>query len=850
MPIPIALLLPLAVMATKPDSVRSLRAARRSGPITIDGKLDEPAWASAQEGSGFIQTDPEPGQPATVATRVRVLWDEDAIYVGVECDDPEPPNLTLSRRDRDVDADIVRVDFDTALDRRTAYHFAVYASGQQIDGLHFNDNDFNADWDAVWESSVARTSTGWSVEMRIPLRVMHVPEGASQFGFNVARYLARRHEDSEWQYTAPELAGKVSRFGALSGIDGIRPVLDAELRPFLSLRGTRTSPAPADTAAPARPGACTSVGPSADWIAAGCLGLDFRVGLVRDLSLLGTLNPDFGEAEVDERVLNLTTFETFFPEKRHFFLEGVDLFELPLSDAWQIFYSRRIGRPPPDASLADGEAILYAPPARPLGAVKLLGNLGQATVGALLSFEPGVSAQVLRSDRVVEERPLAESQVSVAVRARQAVGEHFIGGLTATSVDSFDGHKAHVGALDGAAFDSARDWNLSLQLGGSRLGGTARTVLRDGTVLADGSDGWAASARLGKDAGPLVGSVRFDALSPSFWANDLGFMDRGNLVRLRPSLTLRELRPGPLWRRASLGVGAVEQVDFSGVVDRRDITLNAAVDLLSFWSLRATAGPELSSADDRELGDGTPLERWPGIFTSLELDSDPQRAYVWSFRADNDLRGPFRARDTTLSTELKTRPHPAIETSVGMVLRDTSGIIRRIRAATGVPESGGDPTQVLPPDTATSVTREYLLAPQSARSVSVTLRVTAAITPRLSVQALTQLFTAGIAYGDPLRAVAEPGRRTVRLDELTPARSSDDPPNADVRQAGLDVDLILRWEFMLGSTLFFVYTRQTANELTPRDRGLDFGADLGSLAGPGAITRDTFLVKLQLFAVP
>src|SRR5205085_9183858 len=231
---------------------RSIRAARRNGPIQLDGRPDEPAWLAAEPGSGFTQFSPDEGAPPSVVTRFRVLWDDDAIYVGVECDDPEAPTAIMSRRDRPVDGDWVSFDLDTTNDRRTAYHFQVFAGGQQLDALHFNDTDFTTDWDAAWESAVLRTESGWAAEVRIPLRILRVPEGASEFGFNVYRYLARRKEQDQWRYRPRGSAGDVSLLGRLTGVRGIRPVRSLELRPYLASRSTMTTPAPGPAIAPFR----------------------------------------------------------------------------------------------------------------------------------------------------------------------------------------------------------------------------------------------------------------------------------------------------------------------------------------------------------------------------------------------------------------------------------------------------------------------------------------------------------------------------------------------------------------------------------------------------------------------
>src|SRR4051812_15869391 len=389
--------------------VRTAHAVRRQGsPIRIDGRMDEPAWQAAPLEENFTQVNPDEGKPASVRTVFRVLWDDEFLYFGAICDDPETPTATLSRRDRFIEGDSVQFDLDTTLDRRTAYHFQVFAAGQQLDALHFNDTDLSTDWDAPWESAVASTPQGWSVEMKIPLRALRIPEGAKVMGFNVYRILSRRKEEDQWRFRPNGRAGDISRLGLIDGLDGIHPVRELELRPYVGMKALRNVPAYARP----RPdlGTCATVALDSQRLAGLCAGLDFRYNLASDLALVGTVNPDFGQVEADQRVLNLTTFEAFFPEKRPSFLEGLDLFQPALradiggtygGDAYQIFYSRRIGRGTPthdDLGLADEEKIVYQQPSVPvLGAIKMTGTVRGASVGLLSALEPRVTAQVLEA---------------------------------------------------------------------------------------------------------------------------------------------------------------------------------------------------------------------------------------------------------------------------------------------------------------------------------------------------------------------------------------------------------------------------------------------------------------------
>ncbi|MFL5416366.1 MAG: DUF5916 domain-containing protein [Myxococcales bacterium] len=852
---------------------RAIHAVRRQGPINLDGRPDEPAWLEAELGNGFRQFSPDEGAPPSVETRFRVLWDDDAIYLGVECDDPLPPTALLSRRDRPVDGDYISFDLDTTNDRRTAYHFQVFAGGHQLDALHFNDTDFTADWDAAWESAVAVSDRGWSVEVRIPLRILRIPEGARSFGFNIYRILARRHEEDQWRYRPHGAAGDISMLGELTGLGGIRPVRSLELRPYFATRSATTRPAPANATATLVFDPCLTVGYTTRSVAGACAGLDLRYSIASDVSLVGTLNPDFGQVEADQRVLNLSTFETFFPEKRPFFTEGLDLFQSPLrinfggpygGDAYQIFYSRRIGRPPPAWSDWDGDkgVLVYQPAARPvLAAWKLTGTAGPSSFGLLTSYEPRVEAQSVLQGTHVSGTRVAEAVHSAALRVRTPITSRALLGVFATAVDPIgaspslalpDSRHAHVAGADFVTYDAARDWSFTTQGTGSFLTGGTPDVQPDGTVLASGSSGAAASAKIAKDAGPLVGFAGGDWLSPQFTVNDLGFMRRANLLRGFGYLQLRDVHPNSVWQRAFVGAWAREVRNAQGSLTLdRDTGFETFVLLNSQWSFGHAFLLQLPYVDDRELGDGTPLERQRSWVFNPFFNSDSRKAVSYGGYMDYGRSGPHYERLYDFGGTLNVRPLPQLETNLELSFLRTDGTIRQIRTASEVPSacgtSCGAPPAPLNPATATQHERLYLVAPQSSRSVSLTGRGTYAFSPRLTLQLYAQLFGAGISYGSPLRAVAAPGKATVRFSDMLPARPEDVPPDADDRQAGLNVNLILRWEWRLGSTLYLVYAHQSSSDFVPSRRGLDFSGELSAFGARGAVHGDTFLVKVDLF---
>ena len=643
--------------------------------------------------------------------------------------------------------------------------------------------------------------------------------------------------------------------GRLSGLDGIRPVRSLELKPYLAMRSTRTVPRPGPVPAPFAFGPCSSTGVTALGIAAGCAGLDARVGLTSDLSLVATVNPDFGQVEADERVLNLGTFETFFPEKRPFFLEGLDIFQPPFQvniggqyggDAFQIFYSRRIGRGPP-TDVPDGASTLYLPPARPVTtAFKLTGTLGAASVGLLTALEPAVDAQLLLRDGTRADQRVAEAQHTAMARARIAAGDHAVIGMIGTALDPLfarGARHAHAGGLDLWLFDGAREWNLQAQIVGSHITGGATSVERDGTVVGDGSAGTAAQLKLQKQGGAFTGFVNLDHLSPRFTTNDLGFMRRANLFRATAIANVRDVHPSERWQSANalLFATLVRNAAFE-VTLQNLFGVESSVALNSFWNLAGGSFYGTASFDDRELRDGTPFERPRQYGAYLWVSSSPQKSVAGSLNSfaarypDSD-GGYF---DAWLSGRFRPLPHLEAQLGIGYVR--IAREYRQIRAATAPAE----PTVVLDPATATLRDRLYLVAAQDAQSTSALLRGTYAFTPRLTLQAFAQIFAAGVSYGPAQRALAAPGRAPIRYADLSPALAQDQAPVSDGRFAGLNVNLILRWEWGLGSTLYLVYAHGTSNELELRSPGLNVGKELGALGQPGATHGDTLLLKIDL----
>ncbi|MGH9886072.1 MAG: DUF5916 domain-containing protein, partial [bacterium] len=362
---------------------RSLTAHRTSAAIQLDGRLDEPAWGSAAPGEQFIQSGPAPGEPARLRTTFKVLYDDDALYVGVRLEDPAAAAIQapLGRRDDENSSDWCFVEIDSRRDRRTAYSLGVNPAGMQVDGVFINDTDYDSTWNAVWEAATRIDGGGWTAEYRIPFSILahHATAGGEpmRWGINVYRFNPHTGESSNWSPRMPQLAGVVSLFNELV-VDAAPRTRRLDITPYALVQAERAG--------------------SLEMRA----GVDASIGLSPSAELTATILPDFGQVEADPTQLNLTAFELFQQERRPFFTEGIDAFRfdtsLPLvsrDDSFKEeapFYSRRIGRAP-EGDIPPGASAPAA--TRILGAAKLFAHTSAGwRTGVLATVTDGADATV------------------------------------------------------------------------------------------------------------------------------------------------------------------------------------------------------------------------------------------------------------------------------------------------------------------------------------------------------------------------------------------------------------------------------------------------------------------------
>jgi hypothetical protein len=868
-----------ALGAQQSDSLPrpTMRAVFRTGEIRIDGRLDEEDWQRATPAGDFTQARPNPGAPASHPTEARVVYDREALYIGVRLHDARPDSIArqMARRDADdIYSDWIRIGIDSYLDRRTSFIFAVSPRGVQRDEFRFNDSENDELWDAVWRSATRIDSAGWTAEVRIPLSQLRFSVGArgvNKWGIQFGRVLARRSETSLWSPMPPQQPGVVSRYGDLVGLDSLASPKRIEVLPYVSSQVTR---APGTSANPFFEPTATG----------GRVGADVRYGLPAGLTLTATVNPDFGQVEVDPAVVNLSAFEVFFPERRPFFLEGVDIFRFGQSVTFNdnnpsnFFYTRRVGRAPRRSLEALGASFSDVPAQSDIVAAakvsgKTNGGLSLGVLGALTREETGryVLPGGTRGAAVVE--PRTEFLVT-RVRQDFRQGNTVVGGVvTGVRRDLSDAELAPLFVRDalvsGADFEHRwgdRTWAVSGFMAGSRVGGDARvmTALQRSPIRAfqrpDATDfsldttrtslaGYFGTLSVARTAGEhWLGSLTYEETSPGFEVNDLGFQTRADFRSLSAAAQYRETRIGRVLQNHETSLYATTAANFDGDIVERRVSLLSSGLLRSFWSYSFWGFIQPETTDDRLLRGG-PLTRKPREWQLRGgLTSDSRRAIVGeaNYEYNTNAQGEWRH---TVELGVEFRPTSAVRVQLGPQYTRQSDVDQYV-------------TRITDPLATRTFGGRWIFGDIDQSEVSLETRAEWTFSPRLTLQLWAQPFVASGRFAS-FKEFATPGafafdtygrdRGTiVRRGGATGDLVTVDPDGAgpavpftfqeqDFLVRSLRGNAVMRWEYRPGSTLFLVWQQQR--------QGLGDVTDLATAGDIGSAFRDparnVFLVKLS-----
>jgi hypothetical protein len=773
------------------DSVKSITAIRIGSAVKIDGILDEAFWDRAPRSGGFTQFQPDEGRPASESTFVRVAYDDEALYIGMQMYDSEPDKILsrLTRRDRWVEGDLVHVIVDSHHDHQTAYAFSLYASGTQRDSYYFNDIYNDEDWDAVWDAATHIDDWGWSAEYRIPFHCLRFPcEKDPVWGIYFSRQIGRKNELARWVYIPESASGFVSHFGHLNGLAGLNPPGRMEALPYA------VSYAETEAKSEGNPDGRNYFGN---------MGVDLKYGISSNLTLDATINPDFGQVEADETVLNLSTFETWYPEKRPFFLEGRKIFETPFT----LFYTRRIGRPP--AGYPDDVDYFTDLPAATtiLGAAKVSGKTGGGTsIGILESVTQRETAGFVDSaGRTRRETIEPEANYFVA-RAMQDVLQNSTVGVMGTAVNQ-RGFRPH--------YTGGADWNLKFQDGDYECSGQVV-----GSKTDAGENGWGGMAALEKEGGEHIhGSISWQYADRRLDLNRIGYLRRPDYKEAYCWLQLRTTTPWWIVRKTWHNVNVDIADNLDGLKLTRGGNYNNSFELVNFWSFGGGIWTDFEDIySDRETRGGPPAPIAAGQNWWAWLSTDGRSP--WQVNINVEGGDNCDGRYDAYSLWMEVRPRSNIELSLAPGFTEVRGISRWL---TYLEDSGGNRT-------------DDIFGEQYMRRTSMTVRGTFTFTKDLTLQVYAQPFFASVDYRNFKRLL--PPDRFEYVDASVYDEEAEQP---DFTWSSINSNIVLRWEYMPGSTLYLVWTQ--AREFTGADEDFDLSRDWRNLRHTTA--NNTFLAKIS-----
>ncbi len=809
-----------------------------NSPIVLDGRFNEEIWQQAPPVADFQQREPAEGQPPTMRTEARMAYDGQALYVAVRAFDSDPDKLVgiLTRRDQRSPSDWIRIVIDSYFDKRSAYEFGVNPVGVKTDRYYFNDGQSDDSWDAVWDVEVERDSDGWRAEFKIPFSQLRFNTLAGgPVGFAVIREVGRLAETVSWPLLSRNANGFVSQFGEMRGLQMTGAPKRLELLPY-TVADLRTQP---DDAAnplsnPSDPGAA--------------LGVDMKYAVTPGLTLTATANPDFGQVEADPAVVNLDAFETFFPERRPFFVEGSGTFRFNMDcndgNCTGMFYSRRIGRSPQGSpELVDGEYSKQPDTATIIGAAKLTGRLGGFSLGALTAVTAREDAEIASSAPGRRQLTVEPMTGYTVIRARKEFANQSSLGFMTTSTNrqndastTFLANNAFAGGID-------YDWRLSPMYSvtgyaaTSHLKGSTDAITRlqentvhgfqrpdadyvsvdlDSTTLR----GHAGSISIGKIAGE---TLRFSSFvgykSPGFDTNDLGFMRRADERSQSNWIQWRNFRPGKYVRTRNFNINQYQTWNFGGDRLYSGGNVNSHWTFTNYYSVGGGYNVDATPFRDRVTRGG------PGVL------GNPSKFSLWYYaNTDNRQALSFYYNG---GHWLDTRNSARHDIMPGFNWRATSSMSLNIGLRYFI---NRDDAQWVENEDLADGTQRYVFGRIDQKTMSFNTRFNYTMTPDLSLQVYAEPFVSAATYSNYKELVD--GRAEKYEDRYRPYAYSG---NADFNIRSFRTTNVLRWEYKPGSALFLVWQQNKSDELEHGD--FRFGRDFGGVFS--APTNNTFLIKFS-----
>ena len=811
-------------------SPRIYTAVRLAGekPI-IDGMLDDQCWKTGEWEGDFTQWVPREGAKPSQATQFKILYDDKNIYVAVRAFDNEPDKIIRKGGRRDeFNGDIVGVNFDSYHDHRTGFEFDVTAAGQKIDLILTNPSNADANWNAVWYAKAGTEDSAWTVEFEIPLSQLRYSGDNEQiWGMHFWRWIDRLQEESDWEPQSSEGPGILYLFGEIHGIQGLPKSQRIEILPY-TLGKLKTFKSEPDN-------------PFADkgrtWL--GNAGLDTKIGLSSNFTADLTVNPDFGQVESDPSVMNLTAFETFYEEKRPFFLEGKNIFNFDFDNA-SMFYSRRIGHAPtftPDMN--SDEHMDYPDNTAIVSALKVSGKTSDGfAVGVLQSITNREVATVrgTSTQREVTVEPLTSYSIA---RLQQDFeeGNTVLGGIiTATNRVlndpqlNFMNRNAYTGGIDLLHQWNDKEFYINAKLVGSTITGSTRAIsgLQNAParyyqrpdldyIQFDSThtrlSGYGGQFKIGKGSkGFWRYSTELNLRSPGLDLNDLGFMQTADVIKLSNSISYFVNQPVSIFRTYSVGLNETSNWDFGKRYLSTILSTNIYLEFLNKWALTTSLSYSPEALDTRLLRGGYAMLVPRTLSFNNYVRTDPSERIF--FDCTYNVGGSAQQNSSYSYVQPGLSVMPLTTLRVAISVNYTTNVDNLQYVDTRSVNNG----------------QRFILARITQHSLGVTFRIDCNLTPELSLQYYGSPFSSVGRYS-MFKEVNNPRAAdySERFSLINPTQSgntyevygNNGPEysfgNPDFAFRQFRSNLVFRWEYLPGSQVYLVWSHERTAYDQPGD---------------------------------
>ena len=791
----------------------------------IDGKLDDECWSKGIWAGNFTQWIPNEGAKPSYPTYFNIQYDDRNLYVAIRSHDGEPDKIMRRAGVRDEFAgEMAGVNFDSYHDYRTGFEFTVTAWGQKIDLVLFNPNNWDLNWNPVWKVKTGLEDSAWVAEYEIPLSQLRYSGKDEQvWGLHVWRWISRLQEESDWEIQSKTGPGVLFNFGELHGINGLKKSHRLEIMPY-SLGEYKTMKK--------EPGS-PFTGKGKAW--GGNVGLDAKIGISSNFTVDLTVNPDFGQVESDPSVMNLTAFETFYEEKRPFFLEGLTIFDYKF-DNQSLFYSRRIGHAP-SGSVAPNDNLFVKSPDKTsiLSAIKFSGTTSKGlSVGLIQSVTANEFARLSdkdgnRSSTKVE--PLTSYTVARIQKGYNA-GNTVIGGILTSTNRVIEGNEfeslssdAYTGGLDLRHHWKDKEFYVDARLIGSYINGTreaisllqqssARYYQRPGAhylnydTTATHLNGWGGKLMVGKGSkGRWKYSSGVSWLSPGLELNDLGYMNTADEINQENVVSYLVNQPVSIFNTCEISLEQFNSWNFNGQYLGSGAHLSFLSQFKNQWGFSTNLIFHSRSLDTKILRGGYDMVMPHKITTFGSLTSDPSKKLTASLGYSYESAGNNSAVNYQFQPGITYRPVTNLKIGLTADYMDNHDKLQYVSANYDLPDN------------------RYILGTIDQKTLGLTFRIDLNLTPELSIQYYGSPFVSRGSYSQ-LKYITDPENKIfgerfavypdqVLTDGVYQVYDYSSGPRFDYTIDNPDFNfhefrsnLVAKWEYRLGSFVYLVWSSE------------------------------------------